>query len=79
MKKFELSSADVGTAFVVLKKGAKAGKSIDLVAFSAGPKVQEKANKLVSSMINMVKRGFFPKNKYNCEYCDFAKSGQCVR
>ena len=79
MKKFELASADVGTAFVVLKKGAKSGKSIDLVAFSAGPKAQEKANKLVSNMINTVKRGFFPKNKHNCQFCDFAKSGQCVR
>ena len=79
MKKLELESKDVQTAFVVLKKGAKPGKSIDLVSFSAGPKLQERANKLVSSMINSVKKGFFPKNKQSCEYCDFAKSGQCVR
>lgn len=79
MKKLSLESKEIQTAFIVLKKGAKSGKAIDLVDFSAGPKVQEKANKLVSNMINSVKKQFFPKNKYSCEYCDFAKSGQCTR
>lgn len=79
MKKFSLESSDVQTAFIVLKKGAKSGKAIDLVKFSAGPSLQEEANRLVSSMISTVKKGFFPKNKHNCEYCDFAKTGQCVR
>lgn len=79
MKKLDLSSSDVQTAFIVLKKGAKSGNSIDLVKFSAGPSLQEKANKMVENMITNVKKGFFPKNKYSCEYCDFAKSGQCTR
>jgi hypothetical protein len=79
MKLLELDSSNVKTSFIVLKKGAKQGNSIELVDFSAGPTIQQKANKLVSSMISSVRRGFFPKNKYNCEFCDFAKSGQCTR
>lgn len=79
MKKLELSSSNIKTSFIVLKKGAKPGKSIELVDFSAGPKLQERANKMVKSMISAVKKQFFPKNKYSCEYCDFAKSGQCAR
>jgi hypothetical protein len=79
MRLLGLQSSDIKTCFIVLKKGAKPGKSIDFVDFSAGPTLQENANKMVRSMINSVKKGFFPKNKYSCEYCDFAKSGQCVR
>ncbi len=78
-KLLELESSNVKTSFFVLKKGSKPGKSIDIVDFSAGPSTQQKANKIVSNMISSVKRGFFPKNKYSCEYCDFAKTGQCAR
>jgi hypothetical protein len=44
-----------------------------------GPKPMEKGEKLVKDMVNGVRRGKFMKNKYNCEWCDFAKSGHCTR
>lgn len=79
IKKMGLDSKQVGTAFVVLKKGAKPGKSIDRIDVSAGPKALEKGSKMVSNMVNGVRRGKFIKNKYACDWCDFAKSGHCVR
>lgn len=80
MRKLEIEkSSDVGVAFVVLKKGAKPGNCIDRVDVSAGPKKLEESRKLLKNMISGVKNGKFIKNKYACEWCDFAKSGHCKR
>jgi len=45
---------NVKCGFVLLKKGAKPGKSCELIPVSVGPKFIEKADKLVNSMINIV-------------------------
>lgn len=79
LRKFELLSKDVGCSFVVLKKGAKLGKSIGRYDISAGPKAMEASAKMVTNMIKGVRRGKFIKNKYACEWCDYAKSGHCIR
>lgn len=79
LRKLELQSREVGCAFVVLKKGAKPGSTIVRYDISAGPKAMDKGEKLVKDMVNGVRRGKFLKNKYNCEWCDFAKSGHCKR
>ena len=79
LRKLGLESRNVGVAFAVLKKGAKPGKSIDRIDVSAGPAALEKGSKLVMNMVNGVRRGKFLKNKYACEWCDYAKSGHCTR
>jgi len=77
LRKLELQSRDVACAFVVLKKGAKPGSTIARYDISVGPKPMERGEKLVSNMINGVRRGKFFKNKFSCEFCDYKKAGIC--
>lgn len=79
MQKFGYTSREVGTAFVIFKKGAKPGKSIDRFNVSAGPKSLESANKMVKRMLSSVRQKKFFKNKYNCRWCEFADTEHCIR
>jgi hypothetical protein len=79
LRKLNLESRDVGCAFVVLKKGAKPGSTIAKYEITVGPKPMEHGEKMVTDMVGGVRRGKFLKNKYNCDWCDFAKSGHCKR
>jgi len=71
------SSRDVKTAFVLLKRDSKPGKSMGIVEVSSGPKSLEKANKLVSSMLNGMKTGMILKNRLSCRFCEFANTAHC--
>jgi len=77
IRKLEVSSREIGCAFVVLKKGAKPGSTISRYDISVGPKPMEKGEKMVKSMVNGVRKGKFLKNKYSCEWCDYKKAGIC--
>jgi hypothetical protein len=76
-QKLELDLKDVKCGFVLLKRGAKPKKSCELVEISVGPIAVEKANKLVSSMINGVSSGKYIKNRMSCTYCDFKNTEHC--
>lgn len=78
IRKMNLTSREIACAFVVLKKGAKPGSTIARYDISVGPKPMEKAEKMVTNMVNGVRKNRFLKNKYSCEYCDFKKEGICV-
>ena len=53
-------------------------KTCEFIKVSVGPKTQEKADKLVTSMISTVRRGFFPKNRGDaCKFCDFKDTTHC--
>ena len=69
---------DVGCAFVLLKRGGKPGNMCGLLKVSAGPKALEQANKMVSSMIKNVYRGFFVKNRMSCTFCDYKDTEYCT-
>jgi hypothetical protein len=75
--KNDLPSKDVKCGFVLLKREAKSGKSCELIAVSAGPTVEDKARKLVSSMITGVKRGMFLKNRNSCLFCEYKDTEHC--
>ena len=68
---------DVRCAFVLLKREAKPGKSISIVNVSVGPKTVEKTNKMISSMIKNVEKGFSIKNKESCRFCEFKETKHC--
>ena len=70
-------SRDVKSGFVLLKREAKKGKSCELIKISAGPKVEEKAKKMVTSMISLVKRGTFIKNRHACKFCEYYNTEHC--
>ena len=76
-QKFELDPKEIKCGFVLLKRGAKKGKSCELVEISVGPKALEDANKLVTSMIKSVSAGKTLKNRMSCTYCDFKGTEHC--
>ena len=75
--KNDIPLKDVGCGFVLLKRGGKPGSMCELVPVSAGPKAIERANKMVSSMISAVRRGFFIKNRDSCKFCDYHNTIHC--
>ena len=68
---------DVRCAFVLLKRQGKPGKSISIVPISVGPKMVQKTEKLVSSMIKTVRRGLYLKNREACKFCEFRETKHC--
>ena len=68
---------DVQCAFVLLKRNAKPGKSISMARVSVGPKMVQKTEKLVSSMIKTVRRKMFLKNRNSCKFCEFKNTEHC--
>ena len=77
MKLTGKSSRDVKTAFVLLKRDSKPGKSMGMVEVSSGPQSLEKANKLVSGMLKGMKSGMILKNRLSCRFCEFANTTHC--
>jgi hypothetical protein len=68
---------DIGCGFILLKRGGKPGKICELFTVSAGPKTIEKSTKMVKSMITMVKRGMYLKNRESCRFCAYKDTEHC--
>ena len=76
-RKLNVDPRDVHCGFVLLKRGGTPGKTCQFLKMSVGPKTAKKADKLVTSMISTVRRGFFPKNRDACKFCDFKNTAHC--
>ena len=77
-KKMKIDLRDIRTGFVILKKGAKKGKSCDLFRVSLGPVPLEKAKKIMSNMIASIRKNIFFKNRDSCKYCEFKDTKHCT-
>jgi hypothetical protein len=71
-------SADIKTAFVLLKRNTRLKSAIGIVEVSSGPKSVESANKLVKSMVTTMQRGLAIKNRYSCKFCEFKDTSHCT-
>jgi len=76
-KKNNFTAREVKCGFVLLKRGAKAGKTCELLTISSGPKMEERVEKLVGNMITSVRKGLFLKNRESCLFCDFKDTVHC--
>ena len=76
-QKNNLGPRDVKCGFVLLKRGAKPGKTCELLAVSSGPKMEERVEKLIRSMVSAVRRGLFLKNRESCLFCDYKDTDHC--
>ena len=76
-KKNGLGPREVKCGFVLLKRGAKPGKTCELLTVSSGPKMEERVLKLVTSMITAVRRGIYLKNRNSCMFCDYKDTPHC--
>ena len=77
-RKNNVALKDVGCGFILLKRGGVPGNVCELFKVSAGPKSIERANKMVSSMVTIVKRGMFIKNRGSCTFCDYHNTPHCT-
>jgi len=75
--KNQIQTRDIACHFILLKRGAKPGRVCQIVEVSAGQKSIERANKMVSNMINSVNKRFFLKNRNNCKFCPFLNTEYC--
>ena len=76
-RKNEFGIRDVKCGFVLLKRGAKPGKTCQLLAISSGPKMEERVEKLIFSMLTSVKKGLFLKNRNSCLFCEYKNTEYC--
>ena len=76
-EKHNIDPKEVKTGFILLKRDGKNGKRCELVEVSGSPKKTEEAVKIVRSMLNAVRRGFFPKNFSACRWCEFKGTDHC--
>ena len=74
--KIDIKSVRCG--FVLLKRGAPAGKTCELVKVSVGPKAEEKCTSILRSMVLSMKRGIYLKNRNSCMFCDYKGTEHCV-
>ena len=75
--KRNLDTKSVRCGFVLLKRGAPAGKICELVKVSVGPKAEENAMSIFRSMVKNVRRGLFLKNRESCLFCEFKDTPHC--
>lgn len=75
--KNNINMRDIGCGFILLKRGGKIGNICSLVSVSAGPKMMDKAQKTIRSMVKSVKKGMFLKNRNSCTFCDFKDTEHC--
>jgi len=73
----EIKLRDIQCGFVLIKKVTKPEKACQLIKVSSGPKSIEKANKMVSSMLNSVSKEFYLKNRNSCMFCEFNNTIYC--
>ena len=75
--KFGIPVKDIKAGYVFLKRGAKPGKTCELLEVAATPKFLEKTNTLVKKMITNVQNGVKLKNYNNCTFCPYKGTEHC--
>lgn len=76
-KKHNINSRDVRCAFALLKRDGKPGLSVSLLPIQAGPTPIEKGLSVINNHVKAVEKGFFPKNRNACKFCEFNNTVHC--
>jgi len=76
-KKIGVSLRDIRVGYVFLKRGAKLGKTCELLKVSVGPKFVDKTDNLIKRMIASVKKGISLKNPNGCKFCPYRNTEHC--
>jgi ATP-dependent exoDNAse (exonuclease V) beta subunit len=75
--KHNIDPKKIETYFGLLKRTAKKDR-VELFRVTSGPKKVQNALNLLNKFVHNVEKDFFPKNRMNCEYCDFKKIKACT-
>lgn len=76
--KLGLDKKNVRCAFLLLKRGAKPGKTCEAFRVSVGPVTEERAVKVVTDMVRTVAKRMFFKNRLSCKFCPFQDTPHCT-
>lgn len=76
--KLGLEKKSVRCAFLLLKRGAKPGKTCEALPVSVGPVTEERAVKIVNDMVRTVAKRMFLKNRLSCKFCPFHDTSHCT-
>jgi hypothetical protein len=74
--KHNIDPKNIETHFGLLKRTAKSNK-VEIFRVTSGPKKVQNALNLLNKFIYNIDKQFYPKNKLNCEYCEFRKTKEC--
>lgn len=74
--KHNINPKNIETYFGLLKRTAKKDR-VEIFRVTSGPKKIQNALNLLNKFVHNVEKDFFPKNKMNCEYCEFKKTKEC--
>jgi hypothetical protein len=77
-KKTNTDLKDIRCGFVLLFRGGKPGKLIELIPISVGDVTVGKALKVVGNMVSSVKKGIALKNRKECRYCVYKNTEHCT-
>ena len=77
-KKHGIPLKDIRCGFILLKRGGKLGKIVDIVPISVGPKTLAKGIKMMNNMITSVSNGMYLKNRNSCKFCPYENTEYCT-
>ena len=77
-EKLGVDKKSVRCAFLLLKRGAKLGKTCEAFRVSVGPVTEERARKTVIDMVRTVNKRMFLKNRLSCKFCPFHDTERCT-
>ena len=75
-KKHNISKEMIETHFALLKRTAK-NDNVEIFRVTSGDKKTENAFNLLTKALYAIDKGFYPKNRLSCKYCEFNKTVHC--
>jgi hypothetical protein len=75
--KAKFNHKNIKCGFVLLKRSAKPGQHVELVAVSAGDVAMKKSLTVVNNMLSSVNKGIAIKNRYSCQFCVYHATPHC--
>jgi RecB family exonuclease len=75
-QKHNIKPEMIETHFALLKRTAKKD-NVEIFRVTSGEKKTENAFNVLSKALYTIDKGFFPKNRLSCKYCEFNKSKEC--
>jgi RecB family exonuclease len=75
-QKHNVDPKNIETHFALLKRTAKKD-NVEIFRVTSGDKKTENAFNLLTKALYSINKGFFPKNRLACKYCEYNKTKEC--
>lgn len=76
-KKHKIEPDSIETHFALLKRTAKK-ENVEIFRVTSGDKKTQNALNLLTKALYAIDKGFYPKNRLSCKYCEFNKTKDCT-